>query len=168
VSEIQKFNDLEIDHDMDFQRKEWSVERWGWVFMALLAIAGLLGLFGQGPLSQTTVENGPVQIEYGRFERLLAPVQWNIQLNQEAVKNGEARVRVDESLLNQYDILHISPQPDREDLSPDYITFVFKSPQPGQKMSINFNLESTKPGKVSGQVGLENGPMLILNQFIYP
>jgi len=168
VSEIEKVGNLEIDQDMDFQHKEWSVERWGWIIMALLAIAGLLGLFGQGPLSITTVENGPVQVEYGRFERLLAPTHWNIQLDEGAVQNGEVRLRVEENLLNRYNIQQIEPQPKSEELAPDYTTFVFKAPQGGQGMNIHFNLEPNKPGQASGQVGLESGPMLQLNQFIYP
>jgi hypothetical protein len=168
VPEIGKVGDLEIDQDLDFQQKEWSVERWGWVLMALLAIAGLLGLFGQGPLSRKSAANGPVKVEYGRFERLLAPVEWNLELDQQMLKNGEARVRVDKSLLNQYNIQRIEPQPESEEVAPDHVIFVFQVPQGGKGITINFNLQPIKLGPASGQVGQENGPMLPVNQFIYP
>ncbi len=75
ISPAKKVGSLEVDEDMQFQRKEWTVEHWSWIGMAIIAIAALLGLFGQGILSKTTVENGPIQVEYGRFERLLAPIQ---------------------------------------------------------------------------------------------
>ena len=45
--------DLEVGQDLDFQRREWAVQRVGWGAMALVILAALLGLFGSsGPLSR--------------------------------------------------------------------------------------------------------------------
>ena len=70
MADLKIVGELQIDEDMDFQHKEWIAERWGWRIMALVLLAGLLGLFGQGPLSDKTVQSGSLLVQYGRFERL--------------------------------------------------------------------------------------------------
>jgi hypothetical protein len=168
MTEVKRIGDLEIDEDIDFQRKEWHVERWGWVLMLIIALAGLLGAFGNGLLSSAAVQSGPVKVQYGRFERLLAPAQISVRLDQRVVQNGEARLRVDQSLLEYYTVQRIIPSPDSEEVAADHVTFVFKIPKAGKPFRITFNMESNRLGFAQGQVGIENGPTLRLSQFIYP
>lgn len=161
-------NGLEIDADMNFQVKEWRVERIGWVLMALLALAGLLGLFGEGPLANVRAENGPIAVEYDRFERLLSPAQLQIQVAPEAVQNDEVRLQVTRKLLDGLEVQDISPQPDSMELSPDTVVYVFKVTNPNAPMRITFDMETAKAGSHSGQVGIENGALVDIRQFIYP
>ena len=65
--------ELEFEQDLSFQRREWSIQRAGWLVMATIVIAGLIGLFGAGPLSSANAEAGPLQLQYSRFERRHAP-----------------------------------------------------------------------------------------------
>ena len=50
--------ELQIEQDMGFQRTEWVVQRAGWVGMALLILAALVGLLGRGPLSAAVARAG--------------------------------------------------------------------------------------------------------------
>ena len=168
MSSPKKVNDLEISEDMDFQRKEWSVERWGWIFMLVVIIAALLGLFGQGPLSSASAESGALRVRYNRFERLLAPTQLTVRLNQDNAQNGEIRLHIDQALIQAYTVENLFPEPDRVEASPNQYIYVFKTAQGGQPPDIVFNLQPSRMGPVSGQVGLENGPAVRLSQFIYP
>jgi hypothetical protein len=53
---------FQIDEDLNFQRREWKIQRAGWVTMALVIIAALLGVFGAGPLSSATIETEGVAL----------------------------------------------------------------------------------------------------------
>ena len=122
----EKQNDLlQINEDIEFQKKEWSWARLGWVLMLIIALAGLLGLFGQGPLSKSTARAGGIEVEYERFERLLSPAQIEVKLTQQDFQNGEARVQVDRNMLNMYNLQDIVPEPDQSILSGEFITYVF-------------------------------------------
>jgi hypothetical protein len=164
----EKVGNLEIEQDLDFQQKEWQFERWGWILMAAAVLAGLLGLFGQGPISNTVGENGPIQVQYEQFERLLAPAQYKIQIGPEGIQNGEAHLHVDQSLIDAYTVQSIVPQPDRVELSPDHQTYIFPVPQADKAVAIDFYLQSNRLGAVIGNIGVENGQMVPLSQFIYP
>lgn len=168
MSQKKKVGDLEIDQDLDFQKKEWRVERIGWVIMGLILLAGLFGLFGQGPLSAVTAGNNPLEVTYGRFERLLSPVAVEIQALPADPGAQDLRVMVDRDWLSNYQVSRISPEPDSIELTPDTQIFVFKVNQAGQPLQITFDLQPQKIGMHRGQIGLENGPEVQLNQFVYP
>lgn len=161
-------NGLQIDDDINFHRKESRVERIGWVVMLLLALLGLLGLFGDGPLSKVRAANGPLEVAYDRFERLLSPAQMVVRVSPEAAQNEELRLFVERNLLEGLEIRDISPQPERMELSPDRIVYVFPVKDPSSPVQITFDLETAKAGPHSGQIGVENGAQVNVNQFIYP
>lgn len=53
--EVHRVGDLEIEEDLDHQRRCWKLERASWAVMALVLLAAMAGLFGSGPLSWATV-----------------------------------------------------------------------------------------------------------------
>lgn len=71
MANTQRVGDLELDQDIDFQRRSWAVQRVGWGVMALVALAALLGLFGPGPINNaiTGSKEAPLWLEYKRFGR---------------------------------------------------------------------------------------------------
>ena len=63
---------LEIEEDINFQRKEWAFQRIGVAVLFLLVLAALLGLTGMGgPASHAEAgeRGGPLFVEYERFVR---------------------------------------------------------------------------------------------------
>ena len=62
MAEESHSGDLELDQDLIFERRTWTVERVAWVIMALVGLAALAGLLGPGPLSETTSgeQGGPL------------------------------------------------------------------------------------------------------------
>jgi hypothetical protein len=84
MAEVQRAGDLELNQDLRFQRRMWAVQRIGWAVMALVVLAGLLGLFGPGPLSSATAgkEEGPLLVEgYERFVRFRIPTTLQVRLD---------------------------------------------------------------------------------------
>lgn len=49
---IRRVGELEIEEDLDFQRRMWRLQQIGWALLVLVVVAALLGLFGKGPLSR--------------------------------------------------------------------------------------------------------------------
>lgn len=54
TSEARRIGDLEISQDLEFQKRSWTIQRVGWVVIALLILAGLLGVFGKGIAADAT------------------------------------------------------------------------------------------------------------------
>ena len=81
MADVRQVGDLEIAQDLAFQRREWTIQRVAWAVMALVALAGLLGLFGgAGPLTRAAAGNGALRLDYARFERKHAPTELRLQV----------------------------------------------------------------------------------------
>jgi hypothetical protein len=61
---------MEINADLEFQRRVWAAQRIGWIAIGAFVIAALVGVFGQGPLSSAAAGGNALRIEYERFARL--------------------------------------------------------------------------------------------------
>ena len=97
--------------DLSYHRRNWAVQRAGWLLMALVLLLGLLGVLGDGPLARTERTAGAFSIRYDRVVRLSAPTTWELRLP----AGGEGRVglTLEGSLLAVIEIDGWSPPPDR-------------------------------------------------------
>jgi len=82
ASILKRIGDLDINQDLAFQRRSWSLQRIGWGLIALVLIAALLGLFGHGPLSEATTDDPslPIRLAYERFGRFGSPLVLRIRV----------------------------------------------------------------------------------------
>lgn len=164
----ERVGDLEIGQDLEFQRRAWAAQRVAWVVMLLLIIAALLGLFGgAGPLSSMTAgsETDGLQIEYQRFIRQGKPMSLIVQAT---AGQDSLRLQIDRNYLDSFQIEQITPNPDQVTARDGQIIYIFASENPGDLIKIKFNLRPEQIGSVSGQIGLDRGETLTVNQFIYP
>jgi hypothetical protein len=46
VAELKRVSDLEVNEELEFQRRDWMAQRVGWTVMALVVVVALLGLLG--------------------------------------------------------------------------------------------------------------------------
>jgi hypothetical protein len=168
MSEMKRTGDLEIHQDLKFQKKEWNFERIGWVGMLAIALAALLGVFGEGLLSNRSVKNGLLGASYGRFERILSVTEIKVLADAQLASDGELRLSVGRNLLSFYNVWNITPQPDQSELSPDHITYVFITGQDQGALEISFNLQGSRTGIARGEIAVEDGPAIYVTQLIYP
>jgi hypothetical protein len=62
MTQLKRVGYLQIAEDMDAQRRDWKFQRICTVVMALVALAGLLGMFGgDGLMSRTAAGNKEAQ-----------------------------------------------------------------------------------------------------------
>ncbi len=48
MEQIPRVGDLDIEQDLDFERRQWHVQRVGWVVFLLILLAAFVGLLGTG------------------------------------------------------------------------------------------------------------------------
>jgi hypothetical protein len=161
---------LEIDQDLEFQRRGWVAQRIGWAVMVVLIVFALLGLFATGPLSNASAgdEGGPLYVEYSRFARHDARMTLDIFVGPEAVRAGEVAVWIDSDIVGSNRIAAISPEPDRVDLGTDRLTYTFTVGEITAPARITLHLRADALGMRRGEIGLPDGETVSIRQFVYP
>jgi hypothetical protein len=101
--------DLPIDDDQQFHRLGWTIQRVGWGLLALFVSSAVLGVYGQGPLSQRTAQSGSLKVEYQRFARREAPSEVRLEIPPDA--DGRARFSVDAKFADAMRVSTILPEP---------------------------------------------------------
>lgn len=168
MPDVPHIGGLELDQDLEFQQASWTVQRVGWAIMALVIVATLLGLFGPGPFSKTTLsdQSASVWMTYHRFVRYQAPAQLRVHLRPE----GKDMVRLwfRRAYIESFQVQYVTPPPERVEAGPERLTYIFRVSDPQRATAVTFHLEPEECGPHSGYVGLENHPPLRFSQFVYP
>jgi hypothetical protein len=161
---------LQIGEDLDFQRRDWIVQRAGWALMALAIFAAVAGLFGSGPLSraQLAPADGLLWIEYERFARSRAPSALRVHFARDAVRNGQVRFWIDRAYLEEMKPERILPEPQKVEVSGERLVYEFSVGSGGGPGTISFALKPEGVGVIHGRVGLEGRDGLSFRQFLYP
>jgi hypothetical protein len=159
---------LQVEQHDAFQRREWTAQRVGWVAMALLLIAALVGLLGPGPLSATTVasEDGLVEVEYQRFAHLEADDLITISLAPATVTGDSVELQLAEDWVRSVDISGITPTP-AEQVATDYGVRLSMSTEPGAELTIQITFRASRIGPIDAGVRFEDRTVRF-DQLVYP
>jgi hypothetical protein len=161
---------LDLDQDLSFQRRSWTLQRLGWSAMGLTVLAALLGLFGTGPLSSATVssQDGTLILQFDRFWRIASAMRLQLSVAPDAGSAHEARVGLSQTYLDRVRVQDVAPPPRRVEVAPEYIIYVFSLAAMQQPIRITFTVEPQHPGRLSGRFWVHNHISLHFAQFIYP
>ena len=165
MSDLAEVGDLQVDQDLAHARSTWRFQRFGWGLMALIALAALAGLFGDGPLAKAQASSPGLQLDYDRFARHGAATELRLQLHP---TQAEARVWVERSFIEGHEIHGITPEPDRMTTAGDSLWLTFTVATPSRPMTILFDLQPIAMWQRHGSIGTEAGPSLEFTQFVYP
>ena len=159
-----------INQDLPFQHRTWRLQRIGWVVIALVILSALLGVFGHGPLSETTVRHPsiPLSIDYERFGRYQSTLTVHVHLQGGAAPDGTIGIWFSDDYLSKVHIEQIMPPPETAHISPTGMTCVFRVAQPEQPADIIVDLQAQKIGLISGRIGLDEAHAVHFRQWIYP
>ena len=86
----------------------------------------------------------------------------------EAVTGEQVELWVDRDYLQTVQVEQIVPEPDEVRSAGNRLTYVFGVEEPGQPLTITFDLRHTTFGPKSGQVGLGDSPALDFGQVVFP
>lgn len=159
---------LEIEQDLDFQQKEWTIQRISWVAMAVVVLLTLIGLLGHGPLSAQTRRAEGIEVSYWHYVHQTAPTDLEILVAPEALVGGQARVWIDQGYAKAARVSDITPQPESVESSAERVLYTFQAEDPLQPVRVIFNMRLDSIGTLDGSVGLEDGASVTFEQLVYP
>jgi hypothetical protein len=155
---------IDIDEQIDFQRRSWLAQRVSWVIMALLLGAATVGFFGMGPLSRTRVTVGSnVSVEYHKWIRVRAPTELRFQVGETAAE--PTRLHLSHSLLSGLRIDRIEPEPSWSRADPDGIGYEFRVRGPAP---VVFYVRAEQAGRVIGRIRAGDGAPVELPFLVWP
>lgn len=169
--EPRRVGDLEVNQDIEFERRSWRVERVGWGLMTLLIAVALTGaLGGPGPLASATAETaeGEVAVEYRRFTRSGRSSEVRVSAGREGLRNGRLRLWVDRAYLVDIGLEKVVPEPASVETTSDRVTFVFPVRGETTRVEVALVLEPRSYGPHEGRLGVDGGPDVSFRQFVYP
>jgi hypothetical protein len=155
---------LEVTEDLRFQYRQWLVARIATGAFTVIAVIGILGLTGGGPLSHAQAESrgGEVSVDYDRFLRLAGHVELELQLESD---RGAAEIVVDEAYLEGFDIENISPQPDSESADGRGLVFSFEEET---RRTVSISLLAREVGFQRAEISASGLGSVSFRQFVYP
>lgn len=160
--------ELDIDQDLEFQRRDWTFERIGWIGILVLVVAALAGLFGQGPLSDTqrVTPDNSLRVEYDRFERRGAESKLTIFVRRDSAAGSAVSLWINDAFLKGIRLEQIDPQPVRQVSVGDRT--LFDIAVAGDSARLTFAFRPTEIGSRRLELGIMGREPLSLSQFVYP
>lgn len=156
--------DLEAPELLQFQRFWWIAHRVGWLLLAIVIVAGLLGFLGPGLLSKASTGDRQLLVEYDRFLRSQSPTRLRILLP--VSEGGLGFLWIDPAYLNEMDIEQIIPEPVRTEVREQWIVHLFRT-DPGGRATVTVHARPRSAGPIRGHLG--SGPSTVeFRQFIFP
>jgi hypothetical protein len=160
----------DFGQDLDFQRREWAAQRVGWIVLALLIVAALAGLLGDGPLSRTQAasHDGALRLQFDRFARVGATTMLRLRFRPAHNGDGNHRIWLQGGYQEATRIREVSPTPDHVEDDRGRVVYVFRAFQPERSTEVAFYVQPRNPGLQSGRIGVVDGASVAFRQFIYP
>ncbi len=161
---------IEIEEDPVFEARSWRFQRIGWAFLALILIISILGLTGSGPLNgaSTQTTDAGLVIRYERFERALSPGVIFVSFAPEMVRDGEVRIWILSSYLENVQLEQVLPQPARVEVGEQRYVFTFGVSSTTNPTEVSFHIKPDLPGMQTAEIGIVDGPSRTLRQLVYP
>jgi hypothetical protein len=147
-----------------FQKLSWRIERTAWLVMTVVVLAGLLGLFGGGPLSARELRDDGIVLRYDAVARLGAPTVLDVQLEP---TSGDARLALGADYVASIELDGVWPTPERVESADGWTTLTFAS-RGEAPVHVRVWLSPTRPGLLDGRLRREGGAALGFRQLVYP
>lgn len=153
---------LEIDEDLQFQRKEWFFQRIGVALLVLFVLAALLGYTGMGgPMSrgQAGEPGGPLHVEYERYVRRggLSTVKLHLRS-----VPGDVRFWVAAPYFEHVRIDSVAPTPELVSVETDRHVYLIRSGS--SDVTVTLTVEHEAFGTLDAEIGLVDGPSVRFSQ----
>lgn len=165
---MERGTGIEVDQDLDFQRKDWRFERIGWAAMFLVVVAAILGLLGRGPLSSASAsaDDGSLRIEYQRFERHGSQSELTVFLRRAASTDTSVQLWIGGEFLRSVQLQQIVPEPERQISLGDRT--VYEVALRSDTGRVSFLVMPQRIGAHTLELGVPGRATLRRPQFVYP
>lgn len=157
-----------IREDLRFQKVMWSIERMGWLVMAAIVAAAMIGLLG-GPTTrqETRDASGRVHVEYQHFQRHLDPTAMRLKIDTQGQSLFE--LTIGKELAQSFEFRSVVPEPIETQAHEGGLLMKFAASSdntmPAEIVIVGI---PDRPGRVSGGIGLFGETPAPIDIFIYP
>lgn len=115
---------LDVAEDRSWQERFWTVQRVGWVLMAMFIIAAVAGITGKGgPVASATARTPAGEIDYPRIARWQTDELLVVRLG--PAMSGKVDVAVSREFTELFTVGSIVPQPTSSVATGDGQRFTF-------------------------------------------
>lgn len=154
-----------VQEDMGFQRRSWIVERIGWATLVLIALIGLSGALGVGPLSWQRASGGSLSVEYERFQRATRLARFTFDVKGQS--GPDVRLRLSEAFQKNFEVADIQPRPTHSAAGPDGVDLSFATNGAGDgRIVVWAHSRHYGVSNISAQLGDETPASFWV--FVYP
>lgn len=159
-------SDLQIDADVEFERRIWFVQRVLWAALAVVLAAGVAGAFGAGPLSRGVARSASgLAVEYERFLRVGAPTLMHVHV---AGAGEEARLWVNAGFAREFDVDSIVPEARVLEADEGRIVYAVPLRRGGGSATVHFRVRPRRGGSVHVAFGSGADESVEFEPFVYP
>ena len=160
--------DVAVGEDIDFQRRWWRFERVIWAIFVLLIVADLAGAFGQGWLAKAraTFPDNSLTIDYERIARSSTPSTMFLQFGRRAIRDGQVRVFLSDSVIKGLGATRIAPQPATSAIGGGGVTYTF--PATVDPAQVEIQLQPAQPGRFAFRVAMAGQPPIVRHVVVLP
>lgn len=157
------FSDLEIES----AEPVWGLHRLFFVLMALFLIAGIIGVFGNGPASRRIEKDstGALQVQFDKTIRAKAPAEY--QIRSTAPVNADHQIRLSPEFTQQMEINRIVPEPKSMKSERGSLLMTFSN-SASDELLVHLYAEPERMGKFNGMISRPDQSQIPISQFILP
>lgn len=152
-----------------FRRREWAVQRLGWVVLWVFLLSGAAGLFGRGPMARAhAADQSGWRIEYERFARNRTPTTLTMTIPVGGLRGDTAAVWLDRKYAEQVAIERVTPEPVTVAVEPGRLIFHFLVSRAEGSVRVAFDLQPQAVGWLHGRAGSLGSLGIAFTQLVYP
>lgn len=165
----KRIGDIELEHNERALTNDWRVQHVGWWVFAVFIVAGLLGVFGGGPLSRAVQrdDQAGLELEYERIARWDAPLLMRLTILPRPSRDGAAGIWIANEYLQRASIESINPPPLRSVSHADRTLYEFPMGNQGSG-TITFEFRPQRSGLCTLHIGRDEDQGMRVKQMILP
>lgn len=152
-----------------FQAIDGTVQRCCWCAAALILVAALLGLFGQGPLVHQRVSSADdsVKVEYYTVERYGSPTKMTFHMHRSALSDEQLQLRISKRFCDETSLENIVPLPIKSTIEGNDVVYTF-AVHGVNDIKIVLRYKHEEPGDLAFEVGIPGRASIALQQYVLP
>ncbi|MNS34967.1 hypothetical protein D3C72_671070 [compost metagenome] len=164
--QLNDVSGLQVDQDMDHQRRWWRIQRVARYALGAFLAIGAVGALGHGPVAAAKAGAEPLQVEYQRLVRHSTSTQVSFLVTPGPDK--QASFWLGNAVFDSAQVLGVIPEPERREVASDRIVFHFAATETGEPVTIRFDLQLTGYGPLAFRAGVPGGAELAWTAFVFP
>jgi hypothetical protein len=160
---------LERDQRDEVLRREWRFERVGWIALAVVLVAGIAGMFGDGFVADASSRSadGAAVLSYERIIRQDAPTELQLHLAAASVADSVVVVSIAEAYLAAMDVQRVVPEPVLVRASSGRVEYHLRRLDPSRTMRVRFTVRAAAMGARDAVLAVD-GRTLRFRQLVLP